>query len=130
MERVWQHGLDGKRPWLLEQSFYSIKIWLSWKQKIHFVSSGCALGDVDRLSNAQVTGYVEKAQALLSVYDVDVQAATAAVSHARGEIAIARLSIRKAVEGVNKAEEEDRYAATAVGGTQSNPWTVISSGPV
>lgn len=64
--------------------------------------------DDNRLSNAQVTGYVEKAQALLGVYDVDEQAATAAVTHARGEIAIAKLSIRKAVAGVNKAEEEER----------------------
>ncbi|CAM9933789.1 unnamed protein product [Scytosiphon promiscuus] len=57
----------------------------------------------------KVTGHVEKAEALLGVrVVVDEPAATAAVSHARGEIAIARLSIRKARAAVDRAEEEER----------------------
>lgn len=56
----------------------------------------------------KVTGHVEKAEALLGVFNVDEAAATPAVSHARGEIAIARLAIRKAREAVNRAEEEER----------------------
>ena len=49
-----------------------------------------------------------KAETLLGVYEVDEPAATTAVAHARGEIAIAKLSIRKAVEAVNKAEAQER----------------------
>lgn len=57
----------------------------------------------------QVTGHVERAEALLGVrMVVDEPAATAAVSHARGEIAIARLSIRKARAVVDRAEEAER----------------------
>lgn len=59
----------------------------------------------------QVTEHVERAEALLGVrHDtfVDEKAATAAVSTARGEIAIARLSIRKARAAVDRAEEEER----------------------
>lgn len=109
---------EWKTPLITRDNFYSIRIWLFRCMIVRW-------DDVNRLSNGQVTGYVEKAQALLSVYDVDVQAATAAVSHARGEIAIAKLSIRKSVEGVNKAEEEERYAAADVGGARSNPSIVI-----
>lgn len=62
-----------------------------------------------RLVTPQVTGHVEKAEALLGVRVVDEPAAVMAVSHARGEIAIARLAIRKAREAVDRAEEEGRY---------------------
>lgn len=61
--------------------------------------------------SVKVTGRVEKAEALLGARVVDEPAATEAVSHARGEIAIARLSIRKAKEAVDRAEEEERCEA-------------------
>lgn len=55
-------------------------------------------------------GHVGKTETLLGVHDtmVDEKKATAAVSHARGELAIARLSIRKAKQAVGKAEDEER----------------------
>lgn len=59
----------------------------------------------------QVAEHVERAETLLSVrHDafVDEPAATAAVSTARGEVAIARLSVRKARASVDRAEEEER----------------------
>lgn len=59
----------------------------------------------------QVAKLVEKAEELLGVrHDafVDEPAATVAVSTARGEIAIARLSIRKARASIDRAEEEER----------------------
>lgn len=62
-------------------------------------------------ASIQVTEHVEKAEALLGVRrdaSIDEPAATAAVSTARGEIAIARLSIRKARASVDRAEEEER----------------------
>lgn len=54
---------------------------------------------------------MERAEGLLGVrHDafVDEPAATAAVSTARGEIAIGRLSIRKARASVDRAEAEER----------------------
>lgn len=64
---------------------------------------------IARLVTPQVTGHVEKAEALLGIRVVDEPAAVMAVSHARGEIAIARLAIRKGREAVDRAEEEERY---------------------
>lgn len=55
-----------------------------------------------------MTGRVEEAEALLGAFIVDEEAAIAAVSHAKGDIAIARLSMRKARETVDKAEAEER----------------------
>lgn len=57
---------------------------------------------------SQVQGHVEQAETLLGIRVVDEPAATMAVSRARGEIAIGRLSIRKAKEAVDRAEEEER----------------------
>lgn len=70
----------------------------------------------------QVTGSVEKAEELLGVHVVDEPAATAAVSQARGEIAIARLAIRKARMAVDRAEEEERCGAAVSG--ESNVFTI------
>eukprot|EP00903_Cladosiphon_okamuranus_P016992 g15661.t1 len=70
-----------------------------------------ALEDAVKPTIRKVTEHVERAEALLGVrHDafVDEKAATAAVSTARGEIAIARLSIRKARAAVDRAEEEER----------------------
>lgn len=57
---------------------------------------------------------MDKAESLLSAYSVDEPAATAAIAHAKGEVAIARLSIRKAREVVDRAEEEERYPYVCV----------------
>lgn len=56
-----------------------------------------------------MTGRVEEAEALLGAFIVDEEAAIAAVSHAKGDIAIARLSMRKARETVDKAEAKERW---------------------
>lgn len=55
-----------------------------------------------------MTDHVEEAEGLLDARVVDEPAATRSVSRARGEIAIARLSIRKARQAADKAEEEAR----------------------
>ncbi|CAM9575627.1 unnamed protein product [Ectocarpus sp. 12 AP-2014] len=69
-----------------------------------------ALEDATKPTLQKVTGHVEGAEALLGVREVlvDEPAATAAVAHARGEVAIARLSVRKAKAAVDRAEEEER----------------------
>ncbi|CAB1101046.1 unnamed protein product [Ectocarpus sp. CCAP 1310/34] len=69
-----------------------------------------ALEDATKPTLQKVTGHVEGAEELLGVREalVDEPAATAAVAHARGEVAIARLSVRKAKAAVDRAEEEER----------------------
>eukprot|EP00752_Nemacystus_decipiens_P005355 g4856.t1 len=70
-----------------------------------------ALKDAVEPTIQKVAEQVERAAALLGVRHeafVDEPAVTAAVSTARGEIAIARLSVRKARASVDKAEEEER----------------------
>ncbi|CAM9674948.1 unnamed protein product, partial [Ectocarpus sp. 8 AP-2014] len=69
-----------------------------------------ALEDATKPTLQKVTGHVEGAEALLGVREslVDEPAATAGVAHARGEVAIARLSVRKAKAAVDRAEEEER----------------------
>lgn len=56
----------------------------------------------------QVAEHVEGAESLLKLHKVDEAAATAAVAHAKGEIAIGRLSMWKAKQGVDRTEEEER----------------------